>query len=554
MPPLTSAGVGHRHLQRGGEHGALADVLVRVVAGQQDLGAGQTRSAQPGVVGALDLVRVGLELLAVAVLAAVRADALLQQVELGQLGLLVPGLDQPLGLRRQVDAGLGVEPEQPGHLGDGLRGRLVLLDHPVVVGVVVVQRELVVDGVAGLGDRRAQVDLAQLLALGVALGLAGLGDRQRAGAVVERGPVGRTAVELRRRGDQLEGRAGRVLALDHLVEQRVVGVLVQRDDGGGVGVGARELEDLRVVRGIAGRGDDLTGLRVHHDAGSGGREVRPGGRVVQNTRLVRRDHRDGLLEHVLQEALDAGVDAEDDVVAWDRFGVADHGGLVAVPVQGDLLDAVGAAQRGLVLALDAARADQCVGGVVAAVDGVGVDLAEVADQVGGHAVQRGLVLPDALHLGGDAGVLVLALEDLQRLVGVGGVGHRDRLVGQAGVAAGRAGGAVLLVLAVPARRDRVDQRAWVLVQQGGQPQLDRVALVRLLLQLLPVGGDDQLGLVRRVGAAPVVEDLTAGRRRDVVVRGRGRGGLDVLVTGEDLEVPEPAEQGQQQRRGRAPAG
>ncbi len=140
--------------------------------------------------------------------------------------------------------------------------------------------------------------------------------------------------------DDLEGRAGRELGLDGLVEQRVVGVV---DDGVPVALGEADGELVGVEGGARDHGEDLAGVRVHGDDGA----------VLA-------------FEGLLGGELDVEVDGEPEVLAGGGELLAEVADLLAVGVDDDVAGAVLAAEEGVVGGLDAGLADDVAG----IVDGV----------------------------------------------------------------------------------------------------------------------------------------------------------------------------------------
>ena len=152
-------------------------------------------------------------------------------------------------------------------------------------------------------------------------------------------------------GDELVGRAGRVVRLCRVVEQRLVGILDQLLVVGGADPAG---EQVVVVGRQADEGEDLAGLRVHHDDDA--------------TLEADLPHRP--LERGFGVLLLLGVDREVERVA--RAGLADrleNLGPAARRIALDALRAVDAPQLGLVLRLEPGLAEEIVGQVAASAAG-----------------------------------------------------------------------------------------------------------------------------------------------------------------------------------------
>ncbi|GAA3064159.1 hypothetical protein GCM10020000_54700 [Streptomyces olivoverticillatus] len=198
---------------------------------------------------------------------------------------------------------------------------------------------------------------------------------------------------------------------------------------------------------------------------------------------------------------------------------------VVLPLQPGAAHLVGAHQRG---AGGLGLGDLVVG-----------DGREVAEDLGGVGAAGARVAADGGGLGCDAGEVLGALADLQGLLGGGLVGDGDGLVGRSGPAGlGRLG------VAQPHLGGHVLGPE---AQHPGEPGEDGPAAVLHLHQVGAVGRDDQAGLVVGERHAAGVEDGAAGGRGDdlldVVVGGFG----SVRVALADLQVPQSAAEGEQQR-------
>src|SRR5690606_37469426 len=285
---VGDGGVDGGHLDGGDEGVALADGVVDGVTGAQPV--------------AFEAVLVGDALGVAAVLLAGLAPGVLVGLPVVLLPLAVG--DAAGDLVGQVDAGLLTEAELVGGLVEPvvrlLLGLVAAVALPLLVG------EPVEDGVAGDLQGTAEADAAVALGLEVLEDLSA--DGVRAGALV--GAVEGVAGLYGGGGrDHLEDGAGCRQALGGAVEQRVVGLLagegrvVLGGDAADPGVG--------VVGGVGGHGDDAAGLGLHDDDGSGvGLVVSVGVAVVDLAGVFHR-----LVQLVLGDALDAGVDAGDEVGA-----------------------------------------------------------------------------------------------------------------------------------------------------------------------------------------------------------------------------------------------
>lgn len=275
------------HLDGGDEGVALADGVVDGVTGAHLVAA--------VAVLVRDLLDVG------AVLLAGLAPGVLVGLPVVLLPLAVG--DAAGDLVGEVDAGLGAEAELVGGLVEVVVG--VLGVHPAVLLPLLVG-QAVEDGVAGELQGAADGDHALVGRLEVLEDLAA--DVVGAGAVVVAVEVV-AGLDRSGRGDDLEDGAGGRLALGGAVEQRVVGVLagellvVLGGDAADPGVG--------VVVGVGGHGDYAAGLGLHHHDRSGVGLVGPVGVAVHL--LAGGLHR--LVQLVLGDPLDAGVDAGDEVGA-----------------------------------------------------------------------------------------------------------------------------------------------------------------------------------------------------------------------------------------------
>lgn len=505
------------HLDGGDEGVALADGVVDGVTGAHEV--------------AFEAVLVGEQLDVGAALLAGLAPLVL-------VGLPEPLLPRAVGdaallLAGEVDVGLGAEAELVGGLVEDLRRVLDRVESAVLEPLLVA--EGVEDGVAGDFECLAEGDAAVALGLEVLEDLSADGVGAGAGvAAVERV----SGVDGRGGGDDLEDGAGGGLALDGPVHQGDVGLL-----GGELGVvlaGDPADPDVGVVGGVGGHGDDAAGLGFEDDDGPGVGLVGDAGVAVDL--LAGLDH--GGVELVLGDALDAGVDAGDEVGAGDRgvvLGLSDDAAEVVDLVAGDAglaaqLPVVGAFQTE---AADLVGAQERRVGLLGLDDLVVGDRGEVAEDLAGVGSAGGRVAAYGGGLGGDAGEVLGAFADLEGLLGGGLQGDRDRLVGGA-VPAGLGG----LGVAEP---DLVHDVLRLHVQHPGEPGQDAFALVLYLHQLGAAGGDDEAGLVVGERDAAGVEDGAAhgglDHLLDVVVLGLVR----VLGAVADLEVPQPPAEGEQQR-------
>lgn len=278
-------GVDGRHLDRRDEGVTLADRVVDGVTGTHLV--------------AFEAVLVGDLLDVRAVLLALLAPGVV--VGLGEVLLPLAVRDPAADLVGEVDAGLLAEAELVGGLVEPVVGLLLRVVPAVLLPLLV--RDAVVHGVAGDLQGAADGDVAVALGLEVLEGLATDGVRAGAGVVAVEGVSG---VDRGGRGDHLEDRAGGGLALDGPVQQREVGALsgelgvVLAGDAADPGVG--------VVVGQRGHRDDAAGLGLHDDDGAGvGLVVLAGVGVELGAGRLH-----GLVELVLRDGLDPGVDRGDD--------------------------------------------------------------------------------------------------------------------------------------------------------------------------------------------------------------------------------------------------
>ncbi len=276
----------------------------------------------------------------------------------------------------------------------------------------------------------------------------------------------------------LEGRAGRIVGRERLVEQRLAVVFRQRlifrpgqplDEGVGVEAGRR------------GQAQDVAGAAIHH-------------------------HRRAALlaEHLQRPVLDIGVEGQADRRAGGRRDIAvrilpDH---AALDVHLHLARPGLAAQIEVVGFLDPLLADAEAGiehdriGVGAGLaDVLGVDLGHIADHVGEGAAKG--IDPHLAHVGGDAGKLRRPDVDAGELLPAHVLHHGHRrlargvgdIVGQA-VAAGLVHGHQLGKV--------LDDRIDIGVLVAGQKQAEGRA-------------------VGRQHHAVAVEDQAPGRRREPIL-------------------------------------
>ncbi len=492
-------GVAVRDLQRRGEHVALTDREVDVVAG-------------------VPLVAVLRSLVG-----GQRLPELLLPRRIG---------DDPAELTRQLDARGRAVTELAGGLLDAIA--VLVAPSPELVAEAVEVR------VAGDRDGPRHLDRPVHRVLGVAeLAVA---DRVDAGVVV----VGVRADDALRergvRGDELEGRAGRVQAGDGPVDRGVVGRFPV--DPLPVAVGVDPVDELgRVVGGVRRHGDDVAVARIEHDA-----RTDLALRDVAVTRVAAPEALELLGELLLGGALDVHVDGQLDVAAGYRRPVvggelAHH---LAVAVDLDLPDAGRASQVVLERLLDPGLADRRVGfvrlgrdlgffrGAHAGLELVAGDAPHVAHDVRGEALLGVRAHGLAPHLDSREVVGALGQEDHEVFRDVDG--HRHRLqravlrIVQAALDRGDLGG---------------DARRGQLLRE---PQQQVVALGGLeVLQAERIDGDHQGCAVVDEHAALRVEDATAGR---LLLDGAHPvvGGLDLAFVGRhDLQVVEAGEEGGEER-------
>ena len=342
----------------------------------------------------------------------------------------------------------------------------------------------------------------------------------------------------RRGGHSLERGARRELALVGPGQQRGAGRVAGQARV--VGLGDAAGEHVGVVGRRAGHRHHAAGPGVQHDRG----------RRVGGVRLAvgRRGLRAGPLHRVVQLALgdrlDPGVDRGHQVVAVHRR--LGGQGRLRVPddVHRDLRLAFLATQVGVVGLLQAGPADQvgalqhlalgCGGGEFA----LG-DRRQVAEDVRGVQAVGRREAADGLGAGGHAGEEFALLGDLQRLLHRDVARDRDRLQQRAvptGLGDLRGAGPDLV-------GDGLRRGA----QDRGQPGQRRDAVVLGVQQGCAVHRQGQRRLVVDQRAAQVVQDVAAHRRGDhrahVVRGGRVAEGL----AGAHLQVPQPGDQGREQR-------
>ena len=461
------------------------------------------------------------------------------------LGLLAPAglvglpevlLPLPVGhpagdLVGEVDAGLRAEAELVGGLVEPVLGVLLRLEPAVLLPLVV--RELVEDGVAGDLERPAQADRAVALRLEVLEDLAADAVRGAAGVAAVEGVAG---VDGGGGRHHLEDRAGGGLRLDGPVQQRVVGTLAGEPlvvlgvDPADPGVG--------VVVGVGGHRHHAPRLRLHHHDGARVRLVRAVGVAVDLLAGVLH----GLRQLFLRQRLHTGIDAGDDAgagLALLALGLADDPAEVVDLVAGD---AGLAAQIAVVRPLKTGPAD-LVGAQQRRVAVLGLgdllvgDRGEIAEDLGGVGAAGGGVAADCGGLGADAGEVLGALADLEGLLGGGLVRDRDGLVGGA-VPAGLRG----LGVAEPGLvADLLLRHA----ENLGEPAEHGLAVVLHLQQVGTAGGDDQTGLVVGQRHTARIEDRAAGGGFDDLLNVVALGLVGVLLAVADLQIPEPAAEGEQ---------
>ena len=279
------------------------------------------------------------------------------------------------------------------------------------------------------------------------------------------------------------------------------------------------------------------------------------GEALVDVALVAGTHDRGL-ELLLGLGLDPRVDRGDEVVAGRRLGLGQHAGDAALVVDRQGLHAGRPAQVFVVLALEAGPADQVgalqhpLGPGAGRLAGRGPggqllvgDRPEVAELVGRVGAQRLCVLADRAELGRHPGEVLAPLHDLQRHRRAGLVGDRDRLVRRAVEAPG--GGQRSLAAAQPGPLPHVGER----LADHLRDLRDQLAPAVLLTQHRgPTDRDDQRGPVAGQRTATGVEDHAASGRGDDLAGAVLGGGLLVVLRREDLEVPQPPEQRDQQRQ------
>ena len=294
-----------------------------------------------------------------------------------------------------------------------------------------------------------------------------------------------------------------------------------------------------VVVGVGGHRHHAAGLGLHDDDGARVRLVGAVGVAVDLLAGVL--HR--LRQLFLREGLHPGVDAGDDAGAGlglVALGLADDPAEVVDLVAGD---AGLAAQIAVVRALQAGAAD-LVGaqqrrvGVLGLLDLLVGDRGEVAEDLGGVGLAGGGVAADRGGLGADAGEVLGALADLEGLLGGGLVGDRDRLVGGA-VPAGLRGLGVAepdlvadLLRHMP--RTSASRPSTALPSSFIFSSSVRLAETTRRVWLSASGTPRASRMEPRVAGC---DDLL-----DVVALGL----VGVLLAVADLQVPEPAAEGQQQ--------
>ena len=219
-------------------------------------------------------------------------------------------------------------------------------------------------------------------------------------------------LQARQAGEALEGGGGRVEAGDAAVGERVLVLLVYEPLPGVRGDAADELGG--VVGGGARHGDDLARVRVQaHDGAGGGVVVVSAGSVCE-----------GLLQGLLCDLLDLGVDGETHVVALDGADGVHGAHDVAGCVDLDTLDAAVSLQVALEGLLGAVLAHDVAALVAVGAVGLGklllADGARIAQHVGCQGALRVGAHGARLHMHAGEGLGVLgdvgdgALVDVER--------------------------------------------------------------------------------------------------------------------------------------------
>ena len=263
---------------------------------------------------------------------------------------------------------------------------------------------------------------------------------------------------------------------------------------------------------------------------------------------------DGGPQLLLGRGLHLCVDRRDEVVAGLGLGLRQGAAHRALVVDRQGLDARRAAQVVVVLPLEAGAPDQ-VGTLqhplVAHPDPracaafgqllVG-DRAEIAELVSGVGAERLRILTHGRELCRNPGEVLATFHDLQRHLGVGLVGHRDRLVGRAVEASRRRRGS-----RAAAQPSLVPHLLEGLVDDLGDLGDQRAPAVVLAQQRCAADGHDQRRAVAGERAAASVQDHAARGRGDDLAR-RVLGGRAAIVgAGEHLEIPQPPGQRDEQR-------
>src|SRR5215210_9279962 len=352
--------------------------------------------------------------------------------------------------------------------------------------------------------------------------------------------------EARHAGEGLEGRGRRVETGYGAVGERGVGVLgVQVLEGPHLpGAGDTAHEELRVVAGTTGHGQDLTVSGVHRDNGTTLTGV-PGALGAL----------DGGVELGLRDALDVEIYGECEVLA--RYGVNDAVGELRIGIDLDGVSVVVdeltqridpaafrhyppegihvvdfltgfAAQKLLVIELDPALTDYRVVGE--AFEGILFELflrdrTGVAEDVGGHISLR--IVANVVVVHGDARELLGALADVGDVVAVGVLFDQHRAV---------------LVPQLEGRVVALEYRFLVGPEDLGE-----------LPDLLPgyfVGDDRHVeagNVVREDLAVAVVDDAALGGVLDLAglsMPGRER----VVISRENLQLPQPGREDNEDHR------